>query len=111
MSGSTPSEQSPRPTDPAGLLESARGGDRLSLARLITLVERGGETGREVAALAYRDSSEPPTVGITGAPGAGKSTLVSRLIAVARKELSSLGVIAIDPTSPFTGGAILGDRV
>src|ERR1700691_910852 len=110
MSGSATPER-PRPRDPVGLLEAARGGDRLSLARLITLVERGGETGREVAALAYRDASEPPTVGITGAPGAGKSTLVSRLIAVARKEQISLGVIAIDPTSPFTGGAILGDRV
>jgi LAO/AO transport system kinase len=110
MSGS-PTPERHRPKDPAGLLEAARGGDRLSLARLITLVERGGPEGRQVAALAYRDASEPPTVGITGAPGAGKSTLVSRLIAVARKELNSLGVIAIDPTSPFTGGAILGDRV
>lgn len=106
-----PASIAARPTDPAGLLEAARNGDRLSLARLITLVERGGPVGRQVAALAYRDDSEPPTVGITGAPGAGKSTLVSRLIAIVRNELSSLGVIAIDPTSPFTGGAILGDRV
>jgi len=93
------------------MLDAARRGDRLSLARLITLVERGDTAGREVAALAYRDGAEPPTVGITGAPGAGKSTLVSRLIAVTRSEVSSVGVIAIDPTSPFTGGAILGDRV
>ena len=93
------------------MLEAARRGDRLSLARLITRLERGGPTGREVASLAYRDGSEVPTVGITGAPGAGKSTLVSRLIAIARAEVGGLGVIAIDPTSPFTGGAILGDRV
>jgi LAO/AO transport system kinase len=93
------------------MLEAARNGDRLSLARLITRLERGGPAGREVASLAYRDGSEAPTLGITGAPGAGKSTLVSRLIAVARTEVGALGVIAIDPTSPFTGGAILGDRV
>jgi UDP-N-acetylglucosamine 1-carboxyvinyltransferase len=100
-----------RPTDAPGMLEAARNGDRLSLARLITRLERGGPAGREVASLAYRDGSEAPTLGITGAPGAGKSTLVSRLIAVARTEVGALGVIAIDPTSPFTGGAILGDRV
>ena len=83
----------------------------MSLARLITRLERGGRDGREVSALAYLAGAEPPTVGITGAPGAGKSTLVSRLIVVARKEVGELGVIAVDPTSPFTGGAILGDRV
>jgi len=83
----------------------------LSLARLITRLERGGRDGREISALAYLAGAEPPTVGITGAPGAGKSTLVSRLIVVARKEVGELGVIAVDPTSPFTGGAILGDRV
>jgi LAO/AO transport system kinase len=81
------------------------------LARLISRLERGGDGGREVAALAYRGVADVPTVGITGAPGAGKSTLVSRLIGLARKEHEALGVIAVDPTSPFSGGAILGDRV
>jgi LAO/AO transport system kinase len=99
------------PKDAAGMLDAARAGDRLSLARLITRLERGGAASREVAALAYRDRADPPTLGITGAPGAGKSTLVSRLIAIAREEVSALGIIAVDPTSPFTGGAILGDRV
>jgi LAO/AO transport system kinase len=97
--------------DASALLSSARQGDRLALARLITRLERGGPSGREVAALAYRQGPEVPTVGITGAPGAGKSTLVARLIGVVRKELGSVGVLAVDPTSPFTGGAILGDRV
>lgn len=106
--------QSPSPSlpeDPAGLLEAARSGDRLALARLLTRIERGGDASRQVASLAYREASDVPTVGVTGAPGAGKSTLVSQLIAEARKESSSLGVLAIDPTSPFSGGAILGDRV
>jgi LAO/AO transport system kinase len=92
-------------------LDAARSGDRLALARLITRIERGGEESRAVAALAYKQGPEIPTVGITGAPGAGKSTLVSRLIAHVRKEVEALAVVAIDPTSPFTGGAILGDRV
>ena len=99
------------PEDPAGLLAAAQAGDRLALARLISYLERGGPDGRAVAALAYRQGAEPPTVGITGAPGAGKSTLVSRLIVLVRKEVDALAVIAVDPTSPFSGGAILGDRV
>jgi len=99
------------PNDAGGLLAAARAGDRLALARLISRLERGGATAREVAAIAYRQGSEPPTVGITGAPGAGKSTLVSRLIGIIRNEVDALAVIAVDPTSPFSGGAILGDRV
>ncbi len=105
------SEKARLPDDPAGLLAAAQGGDRLALARLISILERGGPGGREVAAIAYRGGAEPPTVGITGAPGAGKSTLVARLITLIRKEVESLAVIAVDPTSPFSGGAILGDRV
>jgi LAO/AO transport system kinase len=92
-------------------LAAAADGDRVALARLLSLVERGGEPGREAAALAYRSGVEARTVGITGAPGAGKSTLVDRLITVARADGSEVGVLAIDPTSPFSGGAILGDRV
>lgn len=99
------------PSDPKSLLDAARAGDRRALARLLTLVERGGASGRVVAALAYRNTDEAVTVGITGAPGAGKSTLVDRLIAEARAEGSPVSVLAVDPTSPFSGGAILGDRV
>jgi GTPase len=83
----------------------------VALARLLSIVERGGPRGREAAASAYRSGAEARTVGITGAPGAGKSTLVDRLITAARAEGTELGVLAIDPTSPFSGGAILGDRV
>ena len=106
------------PSDPAALLALAQDNDRVALARLISLVERGGEPGLAVARLAYR-SAVPYTVGLTGAPGSGKSTLTDRLITVARtgwggpspEALDQVGVLAIDPTSPFSGGAILGDRV
>lgn len=86
-------------------------GDRRALARLLSLIERGGALARETAALAYKSGTEPHTVGITGAPGAGKSTLVDRLITVARADGGQVAVLAIDPSSPFSGGAILGDRV
>jgi LAO/AO transport system kinase len=102
----------PAAPTPAALLEAASHGDRVALARLLTQVERGGPRGRSVAALAYRSGREARTVGITGPPGAGKSTLVDRLIATARADgVEQLGVLAVDPSSPFTGGAILGDRV
>ncbi|HXX90457.1 MAG TPA: methylmalonyl Co-A mutase-associated GTPase MeaB [Acidimicrobiales bacterium] len=100
-----------RRADPATLFAAAESGDRVALARLLSVVERGGAPGRAVAHTAYRRGAEAATVGITGAPGAGKSTLVDRLITAARAEGSELGVLAIDPTSPFSGGAILGDRV
>jgi LAO/AO transport system kinase len=84
----------------------------VALARLLTQVERGGPSSRAVAALSYRSGREALTVGITGPPGAGKSTLVDRLIATARAAgVPQIGVLAVDPSSPFTGGAILGDRV
>ncbi|HZU78581.1 MAG TPA: methylmalonyl Co-A mutase-associated GTPase MeaB [Acidimicrobiales bacterium] len=96
---------------PEALASAAAGGDRRALARLLSLVERGGAPARQVAALAYRSGREAATVGITGAPGAGKSTLTDRLIAAARAEGGPVGVLAVDPSSPFSGGAILGDRV
>ncbi len=101
-----------RTTGPGVLLEAASHGDRVALARLLTQVESGGAPSRAAAALAYRSGCEARTVGITGPPGAGKSTLVDRLIGVARAAgVAQLGVLAVDPSSPFTGGAILGDRV
>jgi LAO/AO transport system kinase len=96
---------------PSDLLDAARGGDRPALARLLSLVERGGPDAREVARLCYPLSGHAYTVGLTGAPGAGKSTLTSGLIAVMRGKDLPVAVLAIDPSSPFTGGAILGDRV
>jgi LAO/AO transport system kinase len=100
-----------RTTDPDELLAAARTGDRRSLARLLSLVEDGGEAARQVAALVHPLSGSAATVGITGAPGAGKSTLTSALVGRVRDDGDEVAVLAIDPTSPFTGGAILGDRV
>jgi len=100
-----------RSSDPEQLLQAAADGDRAALARLISLVERGGEPAREVGRLAYPRGGEAYTVGVTGAPGSGKSTLTNRLIAVMRAEELPVAVLAIDPSSPFSGGAILGDRV
>ena len=96
---------------PAELFEAAIDGDRVALARLLSLIERGGDDARTVGRLAYRHATEGYTVGITGAPGAGKSTLTSALIKHLRATDVELAVLAIDPSSPFTGGAILGDRV
>jgi LAO/AO transport system kinase len=100
-----------RPRDPSSLFSAAGAGDRRALAKVLSMVERGGEDSRAVAALAYRSGRLAATVGVTGAPGAGKSTLVDRLISVVRAGGEEIGVLAVDPTSPFSGGAILGDRV
>jgi LAO/AO transport system kinase len=78
---------------------------------VLSLLERGDAVAREVGRLAYKKSGNGYTVGITGAPGAGKSTLTSSLIKHLRQQQLEIAVLAIDPSSPFTGGAILGDRV
>ena len=96
---------------PAELFAAALEGDRSALARLLSLIERGEDEAREVGRLAYSRSGEGYTVGLTGAPGAGKSTLTSALIGHLRSLDLEIAVLAIDPSSPFTGGAILGDRV
>ena len=98
-------------SDPEVLLEAARSGDRSALARLVSKVERGGLEARSVSALTHVRSGNSSTIGITGAPGAGKSTLTSALVREMRAVDVTVGVLAIDPSSPFTGGAILGDRV
>ena len=97
--------------DPEVLFSAALRGDRAATARLLSLIERGGEPGRVVGRLAYPKSGEGYTVGLTGAPGAGKSTLTSATIGHLRSLDLEVAVLAIDPSSPFTGGAILGDRV
>jgi LAO/AO transport system kinase len=107
--------------DLEALLAAAAGGDRVALARLLSVVERGGPPSQALARLAYR-TPVPYSVGLTGAPGSGKSTLVDRLITAARGgwpqgdgtgagAVNQVAVLAIDPSSPFTGGAILGDRI
>jgi GTPase len=95
-----------------GLVEAARSGDRASLARLLSVVEAGGDDARAaLAEVPVSVSDGTWTVGVTGAPGAGKSTLTARLIQHLRGIGERVAVLAIDPSSPFTGGAILGDRV
>jgi LAO/AO transport system kinase len=93
------------------LFQAALDGDRGSLARLLSLIERGDADARTIGRLAYPMSGSGYTVGLTGAPGAGKSTLTSALIGHLRERDLEIAVLAIDPSSPFTGGAILGDRV
>ena len=93
------------------LLDAARGGDRRSLARLLSRVEQGGVAAREVGVAAYPLGGNAYTVGITGAPGGGKSTLTGVMLGVLRASGDRVAVLAVDPSSPFTGGAILGDRV
>jgi GTPase len=93
------------------LIDKMLAGDRLSLARLITMVEREGEEVPEIMRAIYPHTGRAYCVGITGPPGGGKSTMVSRLTALARKKELQVGVVAVDPTSPFSGGAVLGDRV
>jgi LAO/AO transport system kinase len=93
------------------LFEAALAGDRSALARLLSLIERGDDEAREIGRLAYPRSGAGYTVGLTGAPGAGKSTLTSAIIKHLRSLDLEIAVLAIDPSSPFTGGAILGDRV
>jgi GTPase len=93
------------------LLDAARRGDRGALARLISTIERGGEDARDVGRAAHGLGIDATTIGITGAPGAGKSTLTSALVEVARSGRDRIAVLAIDPSSPFSGGALLGDRV
>ena len=135
VSGPGSASGSGLPGDPAALLDLARAGDRVALARLLSYIERGGDTATTVAALAYR-GAVPYTVGLTGAPGSGKSTITDGLITAVRggwpsasasddgakaeasagsgdevEPVPQVGVLAIDPTSPFSGGAILGDRV
>ncbi len=100
-----------RSSDPDELFAAAQAGDRGALARLLSLIERGGEPGRRVGRLAYPESGQAYTVGLTGAPGAGKSTLTSATIGHLRSLDLEVAVLAIDPSSPFSGGAILGDRV
>jgi LAO/AO transport system kinase len=100
-----------RSDPPAELFAAALTGDRGALARLLSLIERGGDEAREIGRLSYPLGGGGYTVGLTGAPGAGKSTLTSALIGHLRAQGLEVAVLAIDPSSPFTGGAILGDRV
>ena len=95
----------------AELADRAKQGDQRALGRLITLVENGGSQVRQVAAALPVADRAAQVVGLTGSPGVGKSTSTTALVAGYRKAGLKVAVLAVDPSSPFTGGAILGDRV
>ncbi|MFL5660132.1 MAG: methylmalonyl Co-A mutase-associated GTPase MeaB [Ktedonobacteraceae bacterium] len=86
-------------------------GDRRALARMVTLIENEIPTARRYLAELHQYAGKAHIVGVTGAPGAGKSTLVTHLVRELRRREQKVGVVAVDPTSPFSGGAILGDRI
>lgn len=94
-----------------GLVDRMLAGDRVALARLMTLVESRVPEVPVVMSRLYDRSRAAHRIGITGPPGAGKSTLADRLVAALRRQGRSVGVVAVDPSSPFTGGAVLGDRI
>jgi len=93
------------------LLQRVRTGERRAVARAISQIERSEERAREIVVDLFPNTGDAHIVGVTGAPGSGKSTLVNQLARKLRERDIQVGIIAVDPSSPFTGGAILGDRV
>lgn len=98
-------------TEIQSLVEQVRAGDPRALARVITAVENRAPESSQLLRALFSHSGRARVIGLTGAPGAGKSTLVDQLAREYRKQQHTLGIIAVDPTSPFSGGAILGDRI
>ena len=97
--------------DPDDLYDQLLAGDRRAAARLISMVENGDDGARQVLPRLHRHSGNAHIIGLTGSPGGGKSTLACGLAQRYREQGKTVGIICVDPTSPFTGGALLGDRV
>src|SRR5882724_4936177 len=95
----------------SALVEKILSGDKRSIARAISMIEDAQAGAPELLKAIFAHTGNALVIGITGAPGAGKSTLVDRLAAWYRAKAARVGIIAVDPSSPFTGGAILGDRI
>ncbi len=93
------------------LVAGVRAGDKRALARAITLVENADELAYELVRAVYPDTGRAYAVGVTGPPGVGKSSLISALVRHVRAQALTVGVISVDPSSPFTSGALLGDRI
>lgn len=93
------------------LIEQVRTGRRRAIAQLITQIENNDAAARSAIKALYSDTGKAHIIGVTGPPGTGKSTLVNEIAKVIRKSDLRVGIIAVDPSSPFTGGALLGDRV
>ena len=104
-------DAAPRKSNTASLVARMLDGDRLALARLITQVENRTDAVPAIMKAAFSRARGAYVVGVTGPPGAGKSTVVDRLTTLLRAEEQTVGVVAVDPSSPFTGGAVLGDRI
>ena len=100
----------PRRTDIAGLAARLRKGETRALAKALTVADIGGEEARALLQALDRDRRETPVVGLTGPPGSGKSTLISAMIRTLRERDGKVAALAVDPSSPKSGGAILGDR-
>ena len=101
----------PKPVPTQKLIDSLLQGDRLALARAISRVEDDAEEAARIVQTIFAHTGKAHLIGVTGAPGTGKSTLVSALVESYRASGVTVGVLAVDPTSPFSGGALLGDRV
>ena len=97
--------------DVSSLIEGVLAGDRRAVARAISMVEDGARGLAELSAGLYPHTGQAYTIGLTGSPGVGKSSLAQHLVKQARERNHAVAVLAIDPTSPFTGGALLGDRL
>jgi LAO/AO transport system kinase len=100
-----------RVTGGDGLVERLLSGDRRALARVISKIERGDPETHEIISEIYPKTGNAPSVGFTGPPGVGKSSIMAKLIELYREEDRRVGVVSVDPSSPFSRGAILGDRI